>query len=86
MEGGKHSLETFGVPTENELRVGDPQDEIVAEIKSGKYDLVVLGAPLPERDGRISLSGVVEGVMRDAGNCSLLIVRSHYHKNALPFD
>jgi len=81
MEGGKHSLEMFGVPTENVLRVGDPHDEIVAEIKDGDYELVVLGAPLPGRDGRISLLGVVESVMRNADNCSLLIVRSHYHKN-----
>lgn len=86
MEGGKHSLEMFGVPTENELRMGDPQDEIVAEIKSGEYDLVVLGAPLPGRDGHISLSGVVERVMKNVGNCSLLIVRSHYHKNTLTFN
>ncbi len=86
MEGGKHSLEMFGVPTENELRVGDPHDEIIAEIKNGDCELVVLGAPLPGRDGRISLSGVLERVMKNAGNCSLLIVRSHYHKKTLIFN
>jgi hypothetical protein len=45
-----------------------------------------MGAPLPNKDGRIALSGVIEGVMKDAGNCSLLIVRSHYHKNTINFD
>jgi sulfate transport system ATP-binding protein len=81
MAGGKHSLEMFGVPTESEIRVGHPQTEIAEEIRKGDFDLVILGAPLPDRDGRVSLTRVVEGVMKNAGDCSLLIVRSHYSKN-----
>jgi nucleotide-binding universal stress UspA family protein len=82
MAGGKHSLEMFGVPTESEIRMGNPATEIVDEIQKGGFDLVVLGAPLPSRDGRVSLTKVVENVMKNAGNCSLLIVRSHhYSKN-----
>jgi sulfate transport system ATP-binding protein len=81
MAGGKHSLEMFGVPTESEIRVGHPQTEIAEEIRKGNFDLVILGAPLPDRDGRVSLTRVVEGVMKNAGDCSLLIVRSHYSKN-----
>lgn len=75
--GGKHSLEMFGVPTESEIRTGQPQTEIVEEISKGNFDLVILGAPLPDRYGRVSLTRVVEGVMKNAGDCSLLIVRSH---------
>jgi nucleotide-binding universal stress UspA family protein len=81
MAGGKHSLEMFGVPTESEIRIGHPQTEIVEEMGKGHFDLVILGAPLPDRDGRVSLARVVEGVMKNAGDCSLLIVRSHYSKN-----
>ena len=82
MAGGKHSLEMFGVPTESEIRMGNPPTEIVDEIHKGEFDLVILGAPLPNRDGRVSLTKVVENVMKNAGNCSLLIVRSHhYSKN-----
>jgi sulfate transport system ATP-binding protein len=81
MAGGKHSLERFGVPTESEIRMGNPPTEIVEEMRKGEYDLVILGAPLPNRDGRVSLTKVVEGVMKNAGNCSLLIVRSHAYKN-----
>ena len=81
MAGGKHSLEMFGVPTESEIRIGHPQTEIIEEMWKGDYDLVILGAPLPDRDGRVSLTRVVEGVMKNAGDCSLLIVRSHYSKN-----
>jgi hypothetical protein len=50
-------------------------------MRKGEFDLVVLGAPLPNRDGRVSLTKVVENVMKNAGNCSLLIIRSHYSKN-----
>ncbi len=85
MAGGVHSLEMFGVPTQIKLRNGNPQTEIVQEIKEGEFDLVVMGAPLPNKDGRFSLGGVIEGVMKDAGNCSLLIVRSHYHKNTINY-
>ena len=81
MAGGKHSLEMFGVPTESVIRIGHPQTEIIEEMWKGDYDLVILGAPLPDRDGRVSLTRVVEGVMKNAGDCSLLIVRSHYSKN-----
>ena len=77
MAGGQHSLEMFGVPTECELRIGHPVTEITKEIQDGGFDLVILGAPLPQRDRRVSLSGVVEGVMKNAGDCSILIVRSH---------
>lgn len=81
--GGVQTLEMFGVPTETELKIGDPQTEIVEEIKKGEFDLVILGAPFPQKDGRILINGLIEGVMKNAGNCSILIVRSHYHKNTI---
>ncbi len=81
MDGGKHSLEMFGVPTESEIRMGNPPTEIVEQMQSGEFDLVILGAPLPNREGRVSLTKIVENVMKNAGNCSLLIVRSHYSRN-----
>jgi sulfate/thiosulfate transport system ATP-binding protein len=81
MAGGKHSLEMFGVPTESEIRTGHAPTEIIEEMQKGEYDLVILGAPLPNRDGRVSITKVVENVMKNAGNCSLLIVRSHSSRN-----
>lgn len=86
MAGGIHTLEMFGVSPQVKLRNGNPQNEIVQEIKDGEFDLVIMGAPLPQKDGRIALSGVIEDVMKEAGNCSLLIVRSHYHRNTVVFD
>ena len=81
MAGGRHSLEMFGVPTESEIRTGNPATEIIEEMQKGEYDLVILGAPLPNRDGHVALTKVVENVMKNAGNCSVLIVRSHYSRN-----
>jgi sulfate transport system ATP-binding protein len=81
MAGGKHSLAMFGVPTESEIRMGNPSTEIIEEMQRGEYDLVVLGAPLSNRDGHVALTKVVENVMKNAGNCSILIVRSHYSRN-----
>jgi len=86
MAGGVHTLEMFGVSPQVKLRNGSPQKEIVQEVTDGEFDLLVMGAPLPQKDGRIALSGVIEGVMKEAGNCSLLIVRSHHHRNTVVFD
>jgi nucleotide-binding universal stress UspA family protein len=78
--GGKRSLERFGVATRSEIRIGHPQTEIVEEMKSGEFDLVILGAPPPGQDRRVSLARVVEGVMKHADHCSILIVRSHSYR------
>lgn len=80
MAGGKQSLERFGIPTQSEIRLGNPQTEIVEEMQKGEYDLVILGSPLPNRDGRITLTKVIENVMKNANNCSVLIVRSYAHR------
>jgi len=77
MAGGRHSLEMFGVPTECEVSIGNAAIEITREIQQGGFDLVILGAPLADRERHVSLTKVVEGVMKNAGDCSILIVRSH---------
>jgi len=86
MAGGVHTLKMFGVPAQIKRRQGSPLKEIVQEVKDGEFDLMVMGTPLPQKDGRIVLSGVVEGAMKETGNCSILIVRSLYHKNSFVFS
>jgi nucleotide-binding universal stress UspA family protein len=78
--GGVKSLEMFGVPTQSEIRIGNPQEEIVEEIKRGEFDLLVMGVPLPHKGGRIVISGLIEDIIKNAGNCSILMVRSHHTK------
>jgi sulfate transport system ATP-binding protein len=77
MTGGVQSLARFGIKARTLMKRGNPLDTILEEIKTGKYDLVVMGAPLPDRTGRLALGGIVGSVLRSAQNCSFLIVRSH---------
>ncbi|MEX2143255.1 MAG: ATP-binding cassette domain-containing protein [Anaerolineales bacterium] len=78
MAGGVQSLARFGIRANKQIKKGDPLTTILDEIRSGKYDLVVVGAPLPGRSGKLALTGVVGSVLRSAQNCSFLIVRSHH--------
>ncbi|MEX1247055.1 MAG: ATP-binding cassette domain-containing protein [Anaerolineales bacterium] len=77
MAGGVQSLARFGIKANKQIKKGNPLTTILEEIQAGKYDLVVMGVPLPGRSGKLVLSGVVGSVLRSAQNCSFLIVRSH---------
>jgi nucleotide-binding universal stress UspA family protein len=77
MAGGVQSLARFGIKASKKIHKGDPLTTILDEIKTGKYDLVIMGAPLPGRTGRLALHGVVGSVLKSAQNCAFLIVRSH---------
>jgi len=78
MTGGVQSLARFGIRAEKQIKRGNPLTTILEEIKAGSYDLVVMGAPLPGRSGRMALTGVVGSVLSAAQGCSFLIVRSHH--------
>ena len=84
--GGVKSLEMFGVPTQSEIRIGTPQNEIVEEIERGEFDLLVMGSPLPQANGRFAFSGLMQDIMHNTGNCSVLIVRSHHTRYPVWYD
>lgn len=75
LEGGVRTLELLGVPAQTAIRTGPIQEQITNEIINGSYDLLVLGAPLAQRDGKVSLNGVV-GQILNVINRPVLIVRS----------
>jgi sulfate transport system ATP-binding protein len=79
LAGGARTLELLGVPAQTTLRSGPVRQEITNEVASGGYDLLVMGAPLPRPDGRISLRGVV-GQLMQVINRPILIV----HSNPVP--
>ena len=85
MAGGVQSLARFGIRADKQIKKGNPLTTILEEIKAGEYDLVVMGAPLPGRSGRLALTGVVGSVLSSAQNCSFLIVRSHHDVPARKF-
>lgn len=76
LAGGVRTLEVLSVPAKTAVRSGAIRDEIVQELKQGNYDLLAMGAPLPDEDGNISLSGVVGQVLAEVENRPVLIVRS----------
>ena len=76
LSGGVRTLEVLGVPARTRVGAGAVRDEIVREMKTAGYDLLVLGSPLPDREGAISLRGVVGQVLAALAGQPTLIVRS----------
>jgi sulfate transport system ATP-binding protein len=75
------TLNRLGVPAETRIRRGAVAAEILAEMKEGGHDLLVLGAPLGDRRDRrgrraLPLAGVLRRVLEES-NQPVLIVRAH---------
>ncbi len=85
LSGGERTMELWGVPTETAVRSGPVRDEILAELKAGEYDLLVMGAPLPDEEGHVSLSGVTGQVLRQVTDRACLVVRSVMPPRTNPF-
>jgi sulfate transport system ATP-binding protein len=77
LAGGVRSLDVLGVPAQTAVRTGPISQTIVQELTTNGYDLLVMGTPLPDREGRISLKGVVEQVLGETAICAILLVRGH---------
>ena len=76
LAGSARTLRRLGVPVETRIRRGAAREEILAELAEGGHDLLVLGVPLPGRDGELKLGGIVGRLLVDAGERPVLIVRS----------
>jgi sulfate transport system ATP-binding protein len=76
LAGSARTLRRLGVPVTTRIRHGAVRDEILAQIAEGGHDLLVLGAPLPGRDGRIELGGFVGRLLPALPQLPVLIVRS----------
>ncbi|HEX3128252.1 MAG TPA: ATP-binding cassette domain-containing protein [Thermoanaerobaculia bacterium] len=63
LAGSARTLWRLGVTASTRIRQGNVRDEILAELAEGKHDLLVLGTPLPGRDGELSLGGLVEKLL-----------------------
>ena len=69
------TLTRQGVPVATRVRSGAPSEQILLERSEGDHDLLVVGAPLPARDGRIALGGMMARLLRES-EVPVLIVRS----------
>jgi sulfate transport system ATP-binding protein len=76
LAGSARTLRRLGVPVATRIRHGAVHDEILAQIAEGGHDLLVLGAPLPGRDGHIELGGFVGRLLPALPQLPVLIVRS----------
>ena len=81
---GVQTLDTIGVLATKQVRIGQAREEILDEIQKGAHDLLVLGAPLPDADGKIVLGGLVGHLVRAIHTCPILIVRTPMRGSAKP--
>ncbi|HEX4966426.1 MAG TPA: ATP-binding cassette domain-containing protein [Thermoanaerobaculia bacterium] len=76
LAGCARTLDRAGVPVKTVVRYGGAREEILAQLRDGGHDLLVVGSPLPGKDGEIELKGVVSRLLPEVGNVPILIVRS----------
>jgi len=76
LAGSARTLRLWGVPVATRIRRGGVREQVVAQVAEGGHDMLVLGAPLPGRDGRIELGGVVGRLVASLPSLPALIVRS----------
>ena len=68
-------LRQLGLEAARKARQGAPAEEILAEIRGGAYDLVVLGSDATGTVEEPRLGSVAERVVRE-GQASVLVVRT----------
>ncbi len=78
LDAGVRSMELLGVAAKSVRRRGGVREQVAMEVVAGAHDMLVLGAPLTPREGRIRLSGIAEGLLEDTGSLPVLVVRSPY--------
>jgi sulfate/thiosulfate transport system ATP-binding protein len=76
LAGSARTLRRMGVAVATRIRRGSVREQVVSQVTEGDHDLLVLGAPLPGRDGRIDLGGVVGRLLASLPSLPTLIVRS----------
>jgi hypothetical protein len=76
LSAGVRTLQTLGVEAKTAVRNGPVHEQILAELQANQHDLLVLGAPLPALDGKISLEGPAGGLLHEVKDRSILIIRS----------
>jgi sulfate transport system ATP-binding protein len=80
LSAGQNSLARFGVQGITTVRKGDLISIIQEEVKTGGYDLVVLGASLPDASGGLGLDGMMRRILNTIEGCSFLIVQSRQYR------
>jgi nucleotide-binding universal stress UspA family protein len=80
LTAGKNSLARFGVNADTCIVKGDLITAIKEQLENEAYDLVVLGAPLPNPGGKTSFQSTVGAILSSVEHCSFLIIRSRQYQ------
>jgi nucleotide-binding universal stress UspA family protein len=84
LDAGARTLGLLGVGAKTVIRHGGARDEILAEMNDGGYDMLVIGAPLPNGDGRDVLTGIAGEILGNVTQHPVLIIRSVYAQTDIP--
>jgi hypothetical protein len=76
LDSGVRTLDLLGVPADTAVHVGPIYDGILRKLREGRYDLLVLGAPLPDVDGKTLFNRLIGQVLHTITDRAVLIVRS----------
>ncbi len=80
LTAGRNSLARFGVTADIKIKTGDLISAIQEQLKDDTYDLVVLGAPLPNTTGKVDFHNTIGSILSAVDNCSFLIIRSRQYQ------
>jgi sulfate transport system ATP-binding protein len=75
-ERAARTLALLGVAAQTRLRTGQVAPEVLAELGSGGHDLLVVGAPLADRRGRLQVSPRLAELLRSPDVPAVLVVRA----------
>jgi sulfate transport system ATP-binding protein len=75
---GVRTLDVLGVSAQVIIPTGNVHEEITNQMQAGGHDLLILGATLTSRTGKVSLEGVVGQIVKDMTTHPVLIIHSRY--------
>jgi sulfate transport system ATP-binding protein len=84
LDSGVRTLEMLGVPAQTAVHVGAVLDGILQQLRTQPYDLLVVGAPLPDADGKVVFNGLLGQLLRTITDKPVLIVRSSRQMGTSP--
>jgi len=80
LTAGKNSLARYGVKADTKIKKGELIPAIQEQLEKNPYDLLVLGAPLPDGTGKVNFQSTIGSILSAAENCSFLIIRSRQYQ------
>ena len=84
LEAGVRTLSLLGVRADTTIARGKVQDAVLAALRGGSYEMLVVGAPLAGRDGRLDLRGAVADLVSAVELPSLILRSQERDRRRIP--